>query len=453
MENAFDPWRDEDFPGWKKEAWDVNLPQKGFITDYVLASRGFESPTFFGVWTAIHLLSATIKREACLEWFPDPLIPNFYIVLVAPPRINAKSTTINFAAGIGQRFTEYIKDPTWKAIKTPQTLRSRATSEALVLALQPQIMPIQMDEKTIIPVERYSQANLVISELATFLGQQKYNVGLVEKLTDLYDGLAIDTDLTITRGLKVLKNVYVTLMGATTPGGLQESIPASAFGDGFMSRTIIAYHDKPTRLWPFPQPIVEGSDEGLARRLAWIAETVKGIYALTPEAKDAYVEWYTPFKEKLASEMDERKQGMTQRFDNHLLKLALIMRAQRYTPGTDITLEDFQDAKRLLDYTFRVAPEALRTVGLSPYQRAMNRVLSLFVKHEGEMTRKNLLQSTSSAGITAEEIDKVLDRLQQEGRLKVSFAGRECEGISKKGTEVYRLGGKDAAKGQAKSDR
>jgi len=81
---------------WKTEDFDEFLPEPGFMTDFVMALRGVESPTIFAFWAAAFVMSTVLKRDAFLQWYPENIFPNLYIMLVAPPRVCAKSTSLSF---------------------------------------------------------------------------------------------------------------------------------------------------------------------------------------------------------------------------------------------------------------------------------------------------------------------------------------------------------------------
>lgn len=435
--NRLRAWTTPKNPPWKKEPWDDLLPSPGFITDYVLATRGFESPTMFSFWVAVGIISTVIKREAWFRFYPEQLYPNFYIILVAPPRLNAKSTTVNLGSFITSHFHEYL--PAGLArFKEVNLIRGRATPEAIILSLKPESVKVDRPGGGgFDTINRYSQIAFSISELATFLGKQKYNVGLVETLTDLYDGNAEGGDLTIGRGFQRIENVYATLMGATTKGGLEASIPESAFGDGFMSRCIIVHKPKPSRLFPYPIPIKKNAKELLCRRAAHLAKTVKGEYTLSPEADRLYRAWYPTFKMSLADEQHEKRRAMMQRFDNHLLKLATILRIQRYKEGNIISKEDYIQAYRILKATYESAPAAIENVSQTPFMRHYNRIKS-YIEGRESVTRRKLLTTMSSGGITAGEVSKIVFQLAQE-RPGVAIVrdGKTRSSPSSNGKEIY----------------
>jgi len=420
---------------WKPEEEDKVLPSPGFITDFVLATRGIEAPTIFSMWTAISILSSAIKREGYLKWFPRSLLPNFYVILVGPPRIVAKSTVISYGEGILDSFWEVIPSEKLSVLKRPNILRSRATPEALAQALQPSEEHV-IEGSTVTTVKRYSQLSIIISELSTFLGKQKYNIGMVERLTNYYDCRPADDDLTVTKGLLRTENLYITLLAGTTEAALEASIPDTAFGDGFMSRVILVYKNTPTRIYSEPREVMGAPDmEELRKRLGWVTWNGMGEFVLEPAAKREYNKWYREFKHTLNENKEGKFFKMMTRFDIHLLKLALLIRANRYEEGRVITLQDYREAKRILEATYSQNHGSIENVGVSDLTKHYNRIKKELMLHP--VKRRDLLRKMSPYGCYKAEVNHIITNYVEEGRVEILLDGKPRRGVSKNGEEVY----------------
>lgn len=429
--------------GAKPYATDVldgMLPKPGFLTDFVNTGRGMESPTLFFAWNALWLLSTVLKREAWLKWYPNKLWPNLYVLLVAPPALCRKSSSMVIANELLRALPNCLPSTVKAYAKTSQVITGKTTPEGLLTALAPD-QKVFFNPKesggSLITVDKGSQIALNVSELAVFLGKQQYNSGLVTLLTDLFDCKDKDSEITRGNGLKPLRDIYVTLFGAITPDGMKSSIPEEAFGGGFMSRVVIAYQDTPTKVYPIPKP-VPGYPiwQDLQYRLAWIAEHAKGEYYLTEEAEAYYSKWYYAWKESLFAIPDN--QHKDNRIDSLILRVALLMRVQEYREGNDITLENIQDARRLLEYTSRTGERATENVGATSYGQSYN-VIKRFLLKRGKATRRELSQYMSSRGIKAEEITSVVDQLAVEGFLTISLSDLLMERSASSGKELYTL--------------
>lgn len=427
---------DIETPDWSSELWDKNLPSLGFIRDFVYYGRRIETPTKFACWTAVFVISSVLKRDTYLEWFPRRMYPNFFVFLVGPPRVCGKGTIMEVGEKLLDDYHSHFEDPELRELKRTNLLRSRATPEALSLVLAPEESYAYIDKK-VYRVDRGSQLALIIPELSTFLGKQKYNEGKIDLLTHLYDCKDKDDELTIGRKKTEFKNVYVTLLGGTTKDHLENSLPEQTFGGGFMSRVVIAYESKPTRCYPQTgKPKGSPDLDDLSYRLAWIAENARGGYTFSEEAQKAHIKWYYSFRDYLVKELNEKKMHTLHRMDVHLRKLSVIIRAQRYERGREITLKDYEEARRLLDSTLRSAHQSIEDVGETKDKKWFNRLVSL-VK-EKPRSWNELLRSLSPYGCYAQGVYTMVGQLMEEGRLECYVGSDKKEVPARKTNATYK---------------
>lgn len=434
---------------WKPDPFDSCLPkQKGFITDLVYYMRGMEVPTLFSVWSAIWLLSTCIKREAWLKWFPQDLYANLYMILVGPAGCRKSTTIDDIGVPLVKMLHKYMQDPNVKRMKNINIIKDKMTPESALNGMVPGNKPGKqsfafvddegkpiMDPKTNKPL-RYkatSETGLVLSEMGSSVGKRSYTDGFIEILLDLYNPRDTYEWTTISRGKQVLKRTYLTLLAATTPTGFRDSIPQAALGDGFLSRSILVYQPSSNRRFSVPRPVPNGpSIEELAKRLAWICETSIGEFSLDPDAFDRYDSWYHEFKDYLEANVEE--QGFRSRMYLNVLKVALLLRAQRYDmTDRTISLEDMNDAINLMQITYAKSVELLSEVGGDEFNRAVRRVLSVMKRHR-KVDRTTLLRKSH---IPAAELNQVLDQLAQLGEIKIKRDGKYHLYPSRVGEELY----------------
>lgn len=410
---------------FQRETWDKHLPQSGFITDLVYASRGFETTTKFAVWSAVWAISTLLKRDAYMKWFPKNIYPNIYVLFVAPPRICAKSTAVDFCEDAFREVPAILESVDERVAyrKHLNLHHSKITPEAINDLLEPKESNVQGEL-----IERGSEVAFIVSELTTFLGKQKYNVGLVDALTKLYDSRDVDDEMTRGQGKKIFKDIYVTLFGATTPSSFRDSIPQEAFGGGFMSRVIIAKEEAPTRYYPIPMQIPGAPDVGeLAQRLSWIALNAFGEYQFSREAYDKYTKWYRRFKDSL---VDNPQGDSLARLDTNLIKLCIIMRAQRYAVGNIITLQDFEDALNLLEYTYDGLADFMREVSSNPWEQQqikVKRVLQRFKRG----SQADLWKQFIGEGIPETVIEAHMLQLRNAGLIEIDMTSSPTQYIYK----------------------
>lgn len=405
---------------YKPDPADDLVPKPGFVSDFVNLGRATETPTIFLLWGALWTLSAALNRNAWIEWYPKPLWPNLYVLFVAPPGLCKKSTPIDFGQSI-LKTAETMHPDTAKAYENSlRFLTSKGSPEGLYMMLKPEQKTFIGGEDApgkIFTVRRSSKVTLAVSELATFLGKQQYNTGLVNLITDLYDCKEQDSEVTRGRGIEPLEKIYVTMAGAITPTGLEESIPEEALGGGLVSRTILVYQDtptkvysRPTRLHGYPTP------HDLGPRLGWIQANCRGEYQFTPEAEEFFETWYQQWKQELITGLVILRDDENRK-DTLLRKIAMLMRVQEYRPGNEITTENLRDAMRLLEYTQRKSGTLLTSVGAKPYSKNLQRILA-YIQRRASTTRRELLNRFGK-DIRANELTAYVNQLQEQGLIRI----------------------------------
>lgn len=464
-----------------RELWDSHVPKGGFIEDFVLGTRGIETPTRFAVWAGLHTISALLKRDAWYKWYPKNLYPNIFLIFIAPPRICAKSTCVDIGEAILVESSNHYDDPFLTKGKTIRLHHSKVTpemlfdimgaddsevkviekvkdeeyeslgeeeaakTEAFLSATAKKAVSPKAEDVVTYNMEKISDLALNISELTTFLGKQKYTEHLVDLLTYMYDCPARADEATRTYGAQTLENVYLTFFGATTPDSFNKSLPETAFGGGFLSRTILVASYLPTRYYPIPR-LLSGapSTEELAKRLAWIGEYAQGEYEFTSEAYDEYIKWYRPFKDSLVGDPLGDARART---DTNLLKLCVLLRAQRYEPGNYITRQDFLDAKFLLEDAFDSAKDLYAGANGSEYYTMLVMVQKYIMKY-GQVPRHQLLKEFTVKKITPELLTQIITHLHQTEQITISYKGQMLEEASARSSEIYKHIEKEGENGE-----
>lgn len=433
---------------WEDEEWDKYLPQPGFIRDFVTSIRGIETPTQTAAWTAAFLLSSVMKRESWFNMYPGKLYPNLYVIIVGPPRIVPKTTAVNYGAGkILQHYHKHLPEVKHQYMKEVNMLRNVSSPEAVtVIGLAPKNVNFQDPvTKKWEKLDRGSQLSIIVSELGNFLGKQKYKGGLIDLLTNLYDCPDKEDNVTLSRGELEIRNVFFNLFGATTEDGLEASVPPEAFGHGFMSRLIPVYTPRPTRSFYRPRKVTWKSGEDidwpieLQMRLAWIARNSIGEYNLTDEADEYLENWYASYHKRLERRIGTKEMLLQTRFDTHLLKIAMVMRAQRYEVGRMIELGDLKDALRFLNATYKSNYNSIeKAVVKDDWTKKYNKIVDILERFR-RIRRKDILMKFSPFGGKASELDQIITQLVEEGKVKIFFNDKELERPTKAAGKTYEL--------------
>jgi len=445
------PYEEKPAPGeeWCPDFYDQAIPErKGFITDFVYYTRGFETPTLSVIWTALYILSSALKREAWFKWAPDGLFTNQYIIIIGPAGIVKKTTAVSvIGLPILRKYRYWIKDKNIYAMKSTMIVKDKTTPEALLNAIVPENKDghdvyltddqganiLGLDGKAI-RYRRTSEVAIVVSELSTMLGKSSYAEGMIPILLDLYDCHKEWEWMTLQRGKKVLRNLHTTLLAGTTVDGLRSSIPASAMGDGFLSRTVPVYVPDTKRCYRQPFiPKNAPSEDELAKRLAWIATNCMGEFQLTKEADEYMDGWYRNFKDYLRSHPAEA--GAMSRMDVNVYKTALLMRAQRYDDMSPyITKDDLVSAIKLLDLTYSSFPFLRSQMNPDELIAWSAKVGEYLRRKKGRVARMFILQRLH---VKADLATLVIEELLQKGQIKAFYEDKEINHATNRTTEEY----------------
>jgi hypothetical protein len=437
------PWRDthdlseyDNNPDYAEEFDQSFWPPDGFFSDLRDHTLGFETTNFFSFWTAVSAIGSAIQRDAWVR-FGDGLFPNFFTVLVAPPGICHKSTAMERYNKIETEAFQRMPNKLMGALKKVDIVKGKASSEQLFNSMKNRDIEVaDKFNEAGEPLTIKSNATLImrISELGVFMSNSQYNAGLVDKLTDFFDCKDHDSDSTIARGHVELENIFASLFACTTPDSLANSIPAEAFGGGFMSRCIIAEMkpEQTTRIISAPYyPPNAPSREEMADRLIWLMHEKRGEYSMTENAFDFYDKWYRTeiikLREKASvGESDHRDNRKTQ----HVLKLALIMALQRYTVDHHITVEDLEYAIKAYEYTNSSSEETIEDISINGQQDGrMHKFLRIIRKAGAKGIERKLISKNHN--FKKSEIDKYLEELEsreliiEEGVLTVNEQGKK----------------------------
>jgi len=437
---------------WKPDPFDMYLPRrKGFITDFVFRHRGMEIPTIYTVWSALAALSMAAKRDAWLKFGDLKKYANLYIMLIGPAGLVRKTAVIGEMTSILRDYPNHITDKCLKKVKQFVTVMNKITPEGLIATLEKAsamlpgglVIPLARGKIPIIDkstglqkvYRRKNEQLIIVPELAELLGKQSYMESMTVILTTLYDNHERWSDITKNGRPVLLKELFTSFIGATTPTGFRDSIPASAKGDGFLTRMIVVYVTKMTRRYAEPLIPVGAPDlKELGKRLAWIGIHTSGEYKLTSKARDFYYAWYDSFKDDL--EQHPENAGINARLDNHLLRVAMLLRISRYMEGREIDDEDLEDAANLLRSTTQTSRRILDEVASGEFGEWVNK-MDAYIRERGKATRRDILRSFSNR-LTAKVLTEIIDRLAQEGRIEITTGnGKKGHRSSSNGSEVY----------------
>ena len=244
-------------------------------------------------------------------------IPNFYIVLVAPPGVVSKSTTANIGMNLLRGLEEIKFGPdviTWQQLITSL---AKAT---------------QADPDPRKPGEFYpmSAVTFCSDELGNLLNPSDRD--LVDALVTLWDGKqgAFKKE-TKTSGSDMIENPFVNIIGCTTPAWISGTFPEYMIGGGFTSRCVFVYAEKKRQYVPYVDEVVPPEFEQLKHELTHDLEIISmmfGEFKLSTEARVWGRAWYMEhWKTPPGYLSTDQFSGYLARKQTHLHKLAMVLSA------------------------------------------------------------------------------------------------------------------------------
>lgn len=280
-------------------------------------------------WSGVATVATALRRKVWVDQYYFEWTPNFYIIIVAPPGVVAKTTTI----GTGLRLLRQVEGLTL----APSIVSWQRLIEYMG----------QNSEEVDIPGKgpmNMCCVTLAISELGIFLDpKDRYQTDV---LVDLWDGRRDMLDKqTKGNGNDHLENAWVTLVAGTTRAWIAENFTEYSLQGGLMSRMIFLYADKKHRLVALPKKNIpkdmKGLEKSLVDRLTKIANFA-GEFVLTPKAEQWMEEWYA----KVWSTTKEDSDGRVTRRQAHIVKTAMVISAARleFPHVTEVHLQEAADA-------------------------------------------------------------------------------------------------------------
>ena len=367
-----------------------------WIEAFVKYTDNTEPPESYRRWVAISTMASALQRKCKLDWGSETFFPNMYIVLVGPPAARK---------GTAMRTGKDLLDQIGIAVSADESSRQK-----LVKSLQEMGVADQDDMGRI---TFHSSMTLYSSELTVFLGYgAKELLAMLCKWYDCEPRYVYDT---LQRGKEEVPNVWCNLMGATTPGQLQASLPEDAVGSGFTSRVVFVYEHnkgklvrKPTLEDQLLEPLLH--DLGRVRNLS-------GDFTVLPDAEDIYYDWYEHSEDE-AIFTDYRMEYYVQRRQTHLFKLSMIISADR---GADkiITPIDLKEAIKVLEGAEKNMSQVFAGVGANPLAGIQFRILNIVRDLVPTETAgvAEALQSDASFS----QFGEAIQSLEQMGHIKIDI--------------------------------
>lgn len=383
-----------------------------WLKSYLNYTAALEAPDVFHFWTGVSTIAGALRRQVWIDQVHFQWTPNFYIILVSPPGLVNKTTTI----GVGARLLKNLPDVNFG----PNAI----TWQALVTAMAESTTAIQLPDGT------YHQMSCITcssGELGSLL--DPHDRSMVDVLTDLWDG-RIETwkKQTKSAGTDIIENPWINIIAATTPAWLAENLSESAVGGGFTSRCVFVYADKKRHYIALPRQHMGDMPPSLREDLIHDLEMIgmmKGEYVLTHEAVRWEEEWYHNHwsKHSAPTVANDRLVGYIGRKQTHKMKLAMVVAASQ-RDDLSITVPDLETAAALVDALETYQNQVFERIGQTETGRFTSMIVDI-VKQAGAIEKPALLrrvmrvmdERTFSAALNTAIAAKLITQFQRGGSL------------------------------------
>ena len=377
---------------------------KDWLTAYVDYASYSEAPRTMHFWSGVSALAGALRRKVWIEMAYFRWYPNFFIILVAPPGIVSKSSTVNIAMSLLRKVPGINFGP------------DICTWPALVQAFSSSTEMIEVSGEWI----TMSALTIESSEFGNLISPQDRE--MIDLLVTLWDGKqGAFRKVTKMAGNDTVENAWINLIACTTPAWIAGNFPEYMIGGGFVSRCIFVYADQKDKLVAYPHLAVPKDMEDIARRLVQDLEHVSislsGPFTLTPEAIAYGQKWYeNHYRNPPEHLCDDRFSGYLARKQTHLHKLAMVLSASE-GDSMVITADHLSLANTLLGTIEMDMPKVFAHVGKTQESTTVDRLVSM-VRKKGSMTLVEAFSLIHSVFPGSKDASDIISGALQAGLLR-----------------------------------
>ena len=212
-----------------------------------------------------------------------------------------------------------------------------------------------------------------------------------------------------------ISNPYLSIIGALQPRALNKAFPIDKLNNGFFQRFLFAYPDSSLK-----SPLNDNvANENLAKDYE---SFINNCYAITeprtltfsPAAKRYFYDWQANNCDRVNEYQNSIKGEILSKFDNHFIRLALLVQIMTDTQSKEIEIEAVQASELLCEYYLKCAFKVLEKIqNKANYLQSLpNDKQQLFNELEDQFTTADAMECGLDLGIAERTIKRFLQDAQ-----------------------------------------
>ena len=381
---------------------------KDWLPAFMDYTQGTEAPRLMHFWVGVSAIAGVLRRKVWIDMKRFKWYPNFYIILVAPPGVISKTTTIDMSIELLKRVPGIKFGPdvvTWQALVTKF---AEAGEEFLYGEDHVPMSPL----------------TLASGEFGNLINPQDRD--MINLFITLWDGRSTFEKVTKMSGNDVIAAPWINMIACTTPHWIADNMPAATIGGGFTSRCVFVYGDAKEAFIAYPDEHTKENHELYADQLVadleYMATNLVGPVIISEEARAWGRDWYEKMWSHKAKEMENNQiDGYLARKQTHMHKLALVLSVSR---GDSLVIErnDLILADNMLTATEGNLDKVFSRIGRTEESLQTERFIG-FVKRHGKVKYAKALQFIHSHFSDFRDFEGMLKGCIQAGYIKLSFDG------------------------------
>jgi Protein of unknown function (DUF3987) len=379
-----------------------------WLDTYLKYTEGTETPKLIHFWTGVVTLAGVMRRKLWIDMKRFQWYPNFYVIIVAPPGIISKTTTMDIGLNLLKEVPGINFGPdvvTWQAL----VKRFSEINEMFQYG------------EDFLPMSAMTLASGELGNLINFADRDMLNAYIA-----LWDARAKFDKETKTSGSEAISGPWINMIGCTTPHWVAENVPQAAVGGGFTSRCIFVYAEEKIAYVALPDEVVVDADhkvwkESLIADLTHISLNLTGAFTLDASARNWIRPWYEElWKSAKQSASADQIDGFIARKQTHLMKLAMVLSVSE-SDSLIISERHVRLSDMMVSATEKDLPKVFARIGRSEESLHAERLLDVIRRHS-PLSYESAFRAVYAQFPSFKDFSTVLEGLIRSGQVRLDMS-------------------------------